>query len=360
MAKRTHTLHLVEYLAQGGIERLLEQLARYTPSHRAKLSFFSYETATLEGIGKELVDLGVPVITYKKKKGYDLRLLKKLVQVVRAQKITVIHTHDFGPMEYAVALKIRFPKLRLIHTHHTLHHFLKFPKYVIFLQAASHLYYQLIAVSEHVKDQLQESCPWVNSNIIVIPNGIALDHFSSSRGQSAPKLRLVNVSRISPEKNLKYLLQTCALLKAAGIDFEFHHAGSGPKDLQDEIAHFISLNGLQNEVHLYGFQNDVRPILKRGNIFVSSSLSEGHPVAVLEAMASGKACLISDIEPHRNLAPGAVKLFSLSDEQALAKELMELLKDPKLILKLARKGKSEVRKHFGIERMVESYCGLYG
>ncbi len=359
MGKPTQTLHLVEYLAQGGIERLLEQLARYTPAERAALTFFSYETQTIEGIGKELVQLGVPVFTHKKRSGYDPLLLLKLIRVIGDQKITVVHTHDFGPMEYAAALKIRFPYLRLIHTHHTLHHFLNNKKYLLFFQGVSHLYYKVIAVSDHVKNQIIKYCPLAAKNIVVIPNGIALDQFKSKRMKDDGCLRLVNISRVSPEKNLAYLLRTCVQLKNAKIPFELHHAGSGNAELEAQTKAFIKKEGLEPFVYLYGFQTDVRSILAKGDIFVSSSISEGHPVAVLEAMASGKACLISDIPPHRNLAPGAVKLFSIGDDRALFRLLGTMAQSPEEIRSLSRKGKAEVRLRYGIDRMIESYCGLY-
>jgi len=359
MTARAHTLHLVEYLAQGGIERLLEQIARYTPASRTKLIFFSYETQTVEGIGKELVELGVPVFTYKKRGGYDPGLLLKLIRLVQEQKITVVHTHDFGPMEYAVALKLRFPRLRLIHTHHTLVHFLNNRKYLFFFQVGSHFYFRVIAVSEHVKHQIVKHCPLAARNIVVIPNGVALDQFHTGRSKDDGRLKLVNISRLSPEKNLAYVLRTCVRLKEANIPFELHHAGSGSKELEAQTRAFIAEHGLTDFVHLYGFQTDVRKILSKGNIFVSSSITEGHPVAVLEAMASGKACMISDIPPHRTIAPGAVKLFSIQDETALFRLLAEAALDSEPVKALSREGRKQVRLRYGIDRMIESYCELY-
>jgi hypothetical protein len=159
--KKQNVLHLVEYLYLGGIERLLEQLASKT-GDKANIYFFSYETEKLGGIGKQIQDKGFPVFTYKKKPGRDWQLIKELIRVIKENNIEVIHTHDFGPIEYAVLLKMRFPKLRLVHTQHTIINFIRHRKYTLFFQFASFFYYRIIAVSSFVKETILKHCQIMN------------------------------------------------------------------------------------------------------------------------------------------------------------------------------------------------------
>jgi hypothetical protein len=156
MKLRMNVLHLVEYLNLGGIERLLEQIAANSYSDRTTQHFFTYETTELSGIGKTMKDGGYSVMTYKKKVGRDWQLVRRLIQTIKANKIDVIHTHDFGPMEYAVILKMRFPNLKLIHTQHTLTHFITQSRYKYFFSFASYFYNRIIAVSGFVKDSIIE------------------------------------------------------------------------------------------------------------------------------------------------------------------------------------------------------------
>ncbi|MCB0416056.1 MAG: glycosyltransferase family 4 protein [Bdellovibrionaceae bacterium] len=354
-------LHLVEHLYQGGIERLLEQLAKHSPKERYSLYFYAYQTEKLQGIGQKLQGHGTPVFCYNKPKGYDFKLLRELVHTVRHNNIQVIHTHDFGPMEYAIALKARFPGLRLIHTHHTLHDFLRYPKYVFFFQFASLFYSQIVGVSDYVTEELKSHCPIARRKLRTIYNGLDFAAFEPSVGRAElrpGRLRLVNVSRISAEKNLIHLLRTCAALKAEGVDFELHHAGSGSAEEELRLKQFVENNGLGSQVFFHGFQEDVKGLLANGDIFVSPSFTEGHPVAVLEAMAAGLLCLCSDIPAHRLLSNDGILFFELNGEDLLNK-LREISKQPATYAALPARAQHNVRSSFSMERMIQEYGALY-
>jgi glycosyltransferase involved in cell wall biosynthesis len=358
-AQMRNVLHLVEHLYQGGIERLLEQLARSTPRQSQSLHFFTYQTKQLAGIGKELAEHGTPVYTYDKGKGYDLELLRRLVDVVKTQKIDVVHTHDFGPTEYAVALKIRFPRLRLIHTHHTVHDFLRHRKYVLFFRFAVLFYSRVVGVSDYVTGILRRLCPHARYKILTVSNGLDVESFQRQpRPIASGALRLVNVSRISAEKNLLHLLRACTKLREAGIPFELHHAGSGNAEEEDRVRGYVKSNGLEGHVFFAGFQSDVRPTLAKGDIFVSSSTTEGHPVAVLEAMAAGLLCLCSDIPAHRILSKDGILLFGL-DEDSLFQLLRRVHAEPDAYRDVAARARLQVKERFSLERMIASYGRVY-
>ena len=352
-------LHIVEYLYQGGIERLLEQLAAHTQKDTASLVFYTYQTPRLEGIAKEIQDTGVPLYCYDKPKGYDLKLVRHLIQIVKTHQIETIHTHDFGPMEYAVALKLRFPRLQLVHTHHSMHYFLRFKRYVTAFQFFSLFYDRIICVSDFVKNELRRTCPLAKTKLVTIPNGVNLSAFppKAISLQNKP-LRLVNVSRISPEKNLIHILKACKKLWDEGVSFEFHHAGSGDAATEKQLKDFIRENQLGSVVHLHGFQSDVRKILVKADIFISSSFTEGHPVAVLEAMAAGMLCLCSDIAAHRLISNDAVLFFSL-DETSLPALLMKVAQTPEKFIPLGARAREEVTLHFSLERMIAAYSSIY-
>lgn len=351
-------LHIVEYLYQGGIERLLQQIATHTPEAPARLCFYAYQVDSKSGMAGELEKTGVPLYLYNKGGGYDFNLLKALIAVVEKHDIQTIHTHDFGPMEYAVALKLRFPRLKLIHTHHSLHYFLRFPRYIRFFQLFSLFYSKIICVSDHVKDTLGARCPLSRGKLVTIPNGVALETFSDQTGPLSNPLRLVNVSRVSPEKNLIKTLEACRELKNAGINFVFHHAGSGDPEEESKLRDFVAVNQLEGNVHFHGFLSDVRKVLALGDIFVSTSLTEGHPVAVLEAMASGKLCVVSDIPPHRQISSDALVFFQLEGSD-LFQKLKTVAESPAVYEVLREKAKEEVAQKFSMERMIASYLKMY-
>lgn len=362
MSKKS-VLHIVEHLYLGGIERLLEQLSSKT-GDKAKLYFFTYETDHLDGIGKQIKENGFSVFTYKKKAGRDWGVVKELVRIIKENKIEVIHTHDFGPMEYAVLLKFLVPKIRLIHTHHTIVSFVKNRKYLLFFQFASFFYYRIIAVSSFVKETILERCMVMKrSCFVVIPNGVDINYFKkSSLLNDKNRLNLVNISRISKEKNLDYLLNTCRLLKETGIPFIFHQAGSSsnPNTLA-KIKNYLKIHHLEENVILHGFSVDAKVVLDLGDIFLSASTTEGHPVAVLEAMACEKICFCSDISPHREIGHDYIHLFDIEDEFSLLKRLTVLYLDiaNQEELHRCKRAREAVVNNFSLDKMINNYVEQY-
>jgi glycosyltransferase involved in cell wall biosynthesis len=361
--KKPNVLHLVEYLYLGGIERLLEQLVTNT-GEQANIHFFTYETERLSGIGQQIKEAGFPVFTYKKRAGRDWKLISELKKIIKENKIDVVHTHDFGPIEYAVLLKIIFPKIKLVHTQHTMINFIRHRKYTIFFQFASYFYDRMIGVSQFVKDTILSHCPLMKRSVFrVIPNGVDTNIFKQGALINDQKcLNLVSVSRISREKNLEYILNTCRLLKKADIPFVFHHAGTAkmPETIL-AINKYIEENELQENIFLHGFTNDTKKIFDLGEIFLSASTTEGHPVAVLEAMACEKICFCSDILPHRELGEEFVHLFDISNETSLFNKLEAHYYRPALVEenKRSQLARQKVIEYFSLDRMVDSYVKQY-
>lgn len=354
-------LFLVEYLKEGGIERILQQMMAQLPKRQMPCAVYAYETPTLTGLGKEIEAQGGKVFTYQKAAGFDLKLVRNLAKVVREENISVIHTHDFGPTEYAVALKILFPSLQLVHTQHTLHHFINNARYRLFLQCASPFYSAIACVSKYVEDELSRRCRFLRRKLITIPNGVDTDKFRPANTAEAgsSKFKLINISRISPEKNLITLLKASAELAKRGFEFEVHHIGSGSVDEESKIKEAVKSLGLESYVFLHGFQSDVRPFLENCDLFISSSLTEGHPVSVIEAMAIGLPCLLSDISPHREFQGSGVRFFT-NEPSVLAAKLASILTSPAPFLKRSVENRDTVLKKFSMRQMINRYSEVYG
>jgi glycosyltransferase involved in cell wall biosynthesis len=111
-------------------------------------------------------------------------------------------------------------------------------------------------------------------------------------------------------------------------------------------------------VRFHGFRSDVRPLLAAADVFVSASKVECHPVAVLEAMAVGLPCLLSDIPPHRALADMGNLLFKLTDD-SLMRRIEEVDRERSRLPVMGLAARQSVVRHFSIEAMLRSYFSLY-
>ena len=168
-------------------------------------------------------------------------------------------------------------------------------------------------------------------------------------------LKGVTVGRLIPRKNVRYL---CEIFKSLDRDSAWLTVvGDGPEygDLAGYEDGRISFVGHRDE-------NDVYKYLHGSDFFMSASLGEGLPNAVLEALSMGLPCVLSDIGPHLELRdampPGSVEIFSLSDPpDAVANRLMDYLAT------IASLPRDQIRRRtvekYSAKRMSQRYQALY-
>lgn len=193
-----------------------------------------------------------------------------------------------------------------------------------------------------------------------IPNPVDAERFRPADIEKA-KLRLgipVNafvvgtVSRLVEQKGVDVLIRAAARLS----DMNLVIVGSGPLEGQlKRLAHSLGVNCL-----FLGERQDIPEILPSFDVFALSSLWEGEPLSLLEAMACGVACVASMTPGAQDiLEQGAVgALFPLGDSVALANTLRQLRDDPKRLSFLARAGLRAAQSRT-ICKMVDDTLALY-
>lgn len=350
-------LHTVYDLSQGGCERLLQTLANRLPDYEVQPYFYVYGTDTITGMGAEILAAGLPIFAYRCRPGWDWRLVRHLVATIKDQGITHLHTHDFGAMTYGALAKLFCPNLRLVHTEHTLHLWLPIKRRRLLYSLASRLFDRIICVSAYVAAEINRRCHLKRNQCQVIANGIASASFAKAPRYLRGPLEIINVSRISPEKNLQHTLVALRQLADLNIPFHFTHIGSGAEDLTQQLQDFVATNGLSNQVSFLGFCADVKPYLARAHVFVSSSLEECHPVAVLESLAAGCSNFCSAIPAHVALGSDVVSLFALEDD-SLCQQLAAFYRDPAAFGHLAD-GWQKTTGRYELDRMVAAYASVY-
>ena len=118
------------------------------------------------------------------------------------------------------------------------------------------------------------------------------------------------------------------------------------------------LRSLADEtVLLRGHVDNVKDYLNAADVFMSSSLAEGLPNTVLEAMASGLPCILSDIPPHRELQVDDDAFFPCGDISALSSRLSAIA--DKDLTALGREARIHVEQRLSAERMAAEYQEIY-
>jgi glycosyltransferase involved in cell wall biosynthesis len=170
---------------------------------------------------------------------------------------------------------------------------------------------------------------------------------------------LLYVGRLAPLKDHATLLRAVAITRTHHPDVQLWIVGDGPQEfslrkLTDEL-------GLNECVTFFGEQPDVSPFMLAADLFVSSSVTEGLPVSLLEAMSVGLPAVVTDVGGMGEIArlSGAVTLVPSSDPEGMARALCEAVVRRQELPKMGQLACHCYEKYFRPERMLDDYMGLY-
>jgi len=161
------------------------------------------------------------------------------------------------------------------------------------------------------------------------------------------------------QKRLDIWMEIAKEILIAKPETQFIIVGDGP--LKAMLIEKRRQLDLEDKIHLVGLQTEVRPYLAAFDIYMISSMFEGLPIALLEAMASGCAAISTDAggikEVIRHDHDGL--LCSVEDPQGLTSLAVGLLTSDEKRKQLAFAGRKRVEDHFGMDKMVFHLEKLY-
>jgi glycosyltransferase involved in cell wall biosynthesis len=206
----------------------------------------------------------------------------------------------------------------------------------------------------------------VDGGIVTVPNGVDLRRFTvptasarrSARadlGLGADSRVIVSVGRLVDGKGHADLVRALSWLPGVHLVL----VGDGAR--RAAIEHHASALGVGDRLLMVGHQPDVRPLLGLADAFVLASSTEGLPMSVLEAMATGLPVVAYDIDALRSIVTeGATgHLVPHGDEQALASSLERLLDEPERRASMAVAARSEVEHRYDARLMTRSVESVY-
>lgn len=219
----------------------------------------------------------------------------------------------------------------------------------------------LVGVSDGVRDRLIE-LGFPAAKCLAIPNGIDLERFPTSQllPMAERPIALVMVSRFARQKDQGTLIEALALLAQKGLRPPLYFAGGGKKALLKQAKTQIREYGLGSQVHFWGQVSDLPQRLMRIPLFVLSTHYEGMPLALVEAMAAGCACVASDVTGVRGvIEPSQTgELVPEADPAALAAVLERLLTHPAEAARLGQAARQAAETHFSRHLMHSRYAQL--
>ncbi len=208
-----------------------------------------------------------------------------------------------------------------------------------------------------------------DSIIHTIPNAVQVpaQPVSVPRADRKPKeLRVLYTGRLSSEKSLDTVVAAIGILVAQGIAARLDLVGGpgGDRDATQALQAQVAELNLQDQVHFHGRSDDVPAFLRSADVFVLPSLSEGMSNALLEAMAAGLPCVVSDIPENRALINAQTGvLFGVQNSVALGHELVAISKAldsrPVQISSMARAARARIEAHHSEAAVASRLDTLY-
>jgi glycosyltransferase involved in cell wall biosynthesis len=200
------------------------------------------------------------------------------------------------------------------------------------------------------------------SEAILIPGvGVDLNRFAPSpEPRDEPVVMLV--ARMLRDKGIEEFVQAARSLKAAGIEARFVLVGvsdpGNPTAISDE-----QLQGWHREgvVECWGYRRDVDAVLRQAHVICLPSYREGLPTALIEAAASARAIVATDVPGCRDVVRHEDNglLVPPRDATALSNALQRLIEDPRTRRRMAERGRQIAEAEFGVERIVARTLNVY-
>ena len=367
-----HIIQIIDLLKFGGAQKLLITFAAECRVRQIDLTIISVSHKNEPRIIDELKALGaqvhsIPTLGIL----FDLKRFWQLVKLLRREPADIIHTH----LTISNVIGTLAGKIVGVPTVASLHNVSieKPPKGWIPIQIRfwleayllRYMAQEIIAVGYIVADTHQER--FSGKPITVIPN--AVDSASPLGADERTKLRsevaddpnrplLISVGRLVTQKGYSDMLTAMASLRQTHPSAMLAIAGNGSK--WAELTAKINELDLNDNVRLLGFRDDVPHLLAASDIFVSSSLWEGLPVAVLEAMAAGLPIVATSVgDVPKVVVKDTGLVIPPKKPDMLAAAVGSLLDDPERIECLGAAAKAHVNRHYSAQAWVDRLLEVY-
>lgn len=241
-------------------------------------------------------------------------------------------------------------------------------RYLIATRIANRFAKRILANSKRVRDFTVEKEKIRNGRIDVIYNGVELERFRSDKSASSTKrdLNIPNgdsvvgiLANFRPMKHHYTFLEAAAEILKVREDVSFILIGIGPlKEETEALGRFL---GIQEKLTFVGLQKDVSRYLSIMDVGVNCSEREGLSNAIIEHMAAGVPCIVSNAGGNPELITHGVNgyLFELDDYKELASLILSLIEDEELREKFAKNARELVEREMSLEMMLSRYESFY-
>jgi glycosyltransferase involved in cell wall biosynthesis len=308
-----------------------------------------------------------PFVSIPDRGPWDWRVVVELLNLCRRARVAIYHGHDYKSNLLGLLLW-RFHSMRLVTTlHGWVQNTTRTPLYYAIDRWTLPRYEQVLCVSTDLHAAAL-ACGVPAERCFLVENGIDTEEYRRLRSVDEAKARfgvpparvlIGAVGRLSAEKGFDLLIRAVNRLVRTGLDIELWIAGDGAE--RGQLKALASSLGCADRVRLLGYRNDTMELYHAMDVYALSSLREGLPNVLLEAMAlevpvvstriAGIPRLVTHGENGLLIAPGS--------EDELTNALATLLTSPDLRRRLASAARHTIETRFSFASRMDKVRGFY-
>ena len=369
-AKLPTVCHVLHSLNVGGAEVLAANLARRLQD-RFRLMLVCLDE--LGPLGEQLQREGFQVVVLGRRRGVDWGCMRRLAACCRDEHVQLIHAHQYTPFFYATASGLFRRRPPVLFTEHG-RWFPDYPcaKRILFNRLMLRPRDRVVGVGKSVRHALIHNEGIRSDRVGVIYNGINIATFANGDGPTAVRsqvrrelgvndddLILLQVARLDALKDHLTAIRALERVSKHWPNVKLLLAGEGPE--QSGIASEIHDRNLESHVLFLGSRSDVPRLLHAADIFLLTSVSEGIPLTVIEAMAAELPVVATRVGGVPEVVEeGATGwLATAGSDLELADAVLRLAESIPLRKQMGTAGRQRAESMFSDVQWISSYARLY-
>ena len=350
-------IHIVEAFG-GGIFTFLNDLANYTSEEYEVIIVYSEREQTPKNIKKFFNDnikfIKSEYLEREINLKKDLKAINEIKRIIKEEKPDIVHLHS-SKAGIIGRIAVNGRKVKLIYNPHGFSFLMKDTSkikrgiYWLIEKIATLRKCTIVGCSVGEYEEAKK----LSKNSICINNGINIEKLSENlndlekSNELNNEFKICTVARINYQKNPKLFNKIAK--KNAKIEFTW--IGDGElRNLLDSSN--IKITGWKTRKEVLG-------TLKDNNIFILTSLWEGLPISLLEAMYMKKICLVSDVIGNRDVINDGINGFICDSEEAFSNRINEIIAGKYDIEKIKENAHNDVIKLYNMNNTCEKYRKLY-
>lgn len=355
----------------GGAEVLAAGLAReLSDRYRFVFACLDDEVGVL---GEEFAARGVPMKVFYRQPGIDWKCSFRLAAFFREHRVQIVHAHQYTPFFQSLLARLAYRRPPIVFTEHGRHYpDSRSSKRVVVNRALLRSDDRLIGVGESVRQALVDNEGLPEGRTETIYNGVPLENFLTVKGDdglrsdvraelgiAAHEFAIVQVARLNALKDHATAIRTLKRLRNDDVPAKLILVGDGEE--RPALEQFVSDQQLTESVVFLGARSDIPRLLAAADVFLLSSISEGIPLTLIEAMGAGIPIVSTGVGGIPEIIEHGVSGFlaPARDDETLATHLQTLWRNPEQRTALAENGCRRAVEQFSLGQMHRQYVDVY-